>query len=105
MNNLRLYLSILWLSVTYPKVIPCNSLTCSLYMSRQVCKLVVESPAMNIESKQVFFWELGCSRLHSWRFILKLPCPLSPPSFSQISCSGITECHVSHAGVLMGTAT
>lgn len=55
---------------------------------------------MNMESKQVCFWELGCSMLHSWRFNLKLPWPLSPPNFSQISFSGITLCHVSPAGAL-----
>ena len=51
--------------VLYLKSIPCSS-------QRLVQRLVVESPAMNMESKEVFFWEFGCSTLHSCRFNLKL---------------------------------
>ena len=73
----------------------------ALYISKLVWRFVVVSPAINIESRQVFFWELGCFiLLQSCKFNLKLPCPLSPPSFSQISFSGMTLCHVSPSGVL-----
>ena len=78
----------------------CPSPVITDLMFRQVLRLVVESPAMNMESRQVCFvlflfdlYELGWSALHSCRFSLKLhgPCP---PSVSQISSFGITPCQV-----------
>lgn len=43
----------LWL---YLRNIPCSSVICSLYMLKQVSKLVVESPAINIDTRDVCFW-------------------------------------------------
>ena len=59
-----------------------------------MCKFMVESPAINMEIKFVYFWEFGWSMLHNWMFSLKLPLPLSPPCFSHSLSLGITSCQV-----------
>ena len=88
--------------LTYSSVIPCSSVTCSLYMSSAVCKLVVLSPALKTETSVVFFNEFGCSMLQSWRLNLKLPRPLSPPSLIHNSFEGILPlCQVRPVDALM----
>ena len=47
------------------------------------------SGASNIEKTQVFSGALGHVTLRFWKHILKVAPPLSPPSFSQTSSSGI----------------
>ena len=59
------------------------------------------SPALKTDSRAVFFIELGLKVLTSWRFSLKLPRPLSSPSFSQSSFEGMDPpCHVKPGSVL-----
>lgn len=53
------------------------------------------SPALKTDSRSVLFMELGLKVFTSWRFSLKLPRPLSPPSFNQSSVEGMAPpCHV-----------
>ena len=83
------------LIMSYLICIPCDSTTCSLYISSAVWRLVVLSPALNTESRVVRFMEFGLEVFTSWRFSLKLPRPLSPPSFNQSSVDGMAPlCHV-----------
>ncbi len=75
--------------------IPWASMTCSLHMSSAVWRFMTVSPALKTERRVVTFMEFGWAVLTSWRFSLKLPRPLSPPSFTQISSEGMApSCHV-----------
>ena len=66
-----------------------------------MCRLCLLSPALYIATTVVLQSELGLMTFIICIVSLKLPWPLSPPSFTHISCGGIApSCQVSPSGEL-----
>ena len=75
----------------YTSTLCCSKLFIwSLNQSRAMWRLTAESLAWHAAKTHVFSTELGCGSLQIWKDIWKDPPLLSPPIFTQISCSGIT---------------
>ena len=98
---INVHVNQLFLCCLYLHFIPSISSICSLYWSSAVCRLCLLSPALYIATNVVLRSELGLVTFMSCIVSLKLPCPLSPPSFIHISCGGIApSCQVSPSGEL-----
>ena len=81
---------------TYCRDVVCSLVIWSLYFSRATCRFVVLSLASNTVKTHVFSMEFGLGVLASWNNILNEEPPLSSPTFTHTSSSGIMpSCQVS----------
>lgn len=81
--------TIIIIDITNLHFIPWSSSICSLYWSSAVWRLAGLSPALNTAMRQELRVEFGWVTLTTCIFILKLPWPLSPPSFTHTSLEGM----------------
>ena len=76
--------------------IPQRSFICGLNDSRAMCRLDGVSGASKTAKTQLFFGELGCGTLQTWKESFIESPPLSPPIFTQSSPWGMRpSCQVS----------